>query len=75
MGGLKKWMGAVGVAAGLLCAGASAWAGNEYYRPCINCQAKMVSVCPTLPHYPNAHAYDPDTGADNFDDKGFDSPL
>jgi hypothetical protein len=68
-----KWMGAVGVAAALLCTGAPAWAGDEYYKPCINCEGKMVSVCPTLPHYPNAHAYDPDTGADNFDDKSFDS--
>jgi hypothetical protein len=58
MGGLK-WMGAVAVAAALLCAGASAWARDEYYKGCINCQAIGVSTCRTIPHYPNAKSYEP----------------
>ncbi len=56
MGGLK-WMGAV--AAALLCAGASAWAGDEVYQQCPNCQARAVAVCRTIPHYPNAQSYEP----------------
>lgn len=52
MGGLR-WMGAAGIAATLLCAGAPASAKDEEYNH------RGVSVCPDIPHYPNATSYDP----------------
>ena len=52
MGGSKR-MGAIGMAAALVCAGAPAQAGDEEY------QGHAVSVCRTIPHYPNAQSYDP----------------
>jgi len=52
MDGLK-WIGVVAMAAVLLCPGAPARAGDEVY------QNRAVSVCRTIPHYPNAQSYEP----------------
>jgi hypothetical protein len=41
------------MAAVLLYTAAPAWAGDEIYR------GHAVSVCPDIPHYPNATSYDP----------------